>query len=307
MSQPIQWDTAQLAADGIEAKAAFRRGRLDEPLELYSKFFETFTKIFAELVPNLNDILHQGDAETISKLLKNDDRKTAFRYLAAPPISEDDLKVLADAKLSATALKSDPEAAKKVREIVLHIIDPNRFPWVHEKRTPSEEERMISIISSSAMVAAKKVETSRRGAAKDEQEEAVKTLLRRLGFEEVKPPKIIGLLADAPGPGQFSGERVLGPTRADIIIGLYDRRVLPIECKASNSEVNSYKRVNHEALGKAVKWLSAFGKNATVPAAVLSGVFGVNNLEAAQNSGLNIFWSHRLEDLADFIESTRSA
>lgn len=36
---------------------------------------------------------------------------------------------------------------------------------------------------------------------------------------------VIALLADAPGPGQFSDERVLGPTRADIIIGLYDRRV----------------------------------------------------------------------------------
>ncbi len=36
---------------------------------------------------------------------------------------------------------------------------------------------------------------------------------------------VIGLLADAPGPGQFSGERVLGPNRADFIIGLCARRV----------------------------------------------------------------------------------
>ena len=89
---------------------------------------------------------------------------------------------------------------------------------------------------------------------------------------------VIGLLADAPGPRQFSDERVLGPTRADIIIGLCARRVFPIECKSSNRVVNSFKRVNHEALGKATKWLSAFGKNATVPAAVLFGLFSVSNL-----------------------------
>lgn len=69
--------------------------------------------------------------------------------------------------------------------------------------------------------------------------------------------------------------------------------------------INSYKRVNHEAAGKAAKWLRWFGERATVPAAVLSGVFKPSNLETAQRAGLAIFWSHRLQDLADYIEATR--
>jgi hypothetical protein len=65
--------------------------------------------------------------------------------------------------------------------------------------------------------------------------------------------------------------------------------------------VNSYKRVNHEAAGKAKKWLHEFGQRAVIPAAVLSGVFKPENLQTAQNEGLALFWQHRLEDLADFL------
>ena len=90
-----------------------------------------------------------------------------------------------------------------------------------------------------------------------------------------------------------------------MVLRLFDRRVMAIECKATNSEVNSFKRVNHEALGKAAKWITKFGTDQIVPAAVLSGVFKVENLVDAQSAGLNIFWSHRLQDLARFIEATR--
>jgi hypothetical protein len=37
----------------------------------------------------------------------------------------------------------------------------------------------------------------------------------------------------------------------------------------------------------------------------LSGVFGVTNLATAQRTGLYLFWSHRLRDLAEFIGSAR--
>jgi len=304
MTSPRVWTLEELAEDVAQARSVFRDERIEEPLELYSEFFDTFRTVFADLVPNLNQIIHSDDPDAIAEVMKDADKKTAFRYLTAPPISEDDLKVLADTKLSSTALKSDPQSAARIREIVLHIIDPHRFGWVTEKRAPSDEEQVVSVVASAAMVAARKVETSRRNNAKDVQEQAVKSLLLDLGFQSVER-RTIKLPADAPGPGEYCGESILGDTRADLIIGLHDRRVLAIECKASNSEVNSFKRVNHEALGKAQKWLAGFGKNATVPGAVLSGVFSVNNLDTAQSGGLNIFWSHRLDDLAKFIEATK--
>ena len=91
----------------------------------------------------------------------------------------------------------------------------------------------------------------------------------------------------------------------DLYNSLYDRRVLALECKASNSEVNSFKRVNHEAAGKARAWIAAFGQRQVVPCAVLSGVFNPDNLATAQGEGLALFWLHRLDDLQAFIETTR--
>ena len=89
-----------------------------------------------------------------------------------------------------------------------------------------------------------------------------------------------------------------------MVVGLYDRRVLAIECKASNSEVNSFKRINHEAVGKARSWVADFGRNQLVPAAILTGVFNPDNLATAQSDGLALFWIHRLDDLQDFINAT---
>ena len=117
---------------------------------------------------------------------------------------------------------------------------------------------------------------------------------------------ILSLLDVAPAVGEFCGECKLGNTRADLVIRLYDRRVMAVECKASNSAVNSFKRINHEAVGKARAWLDEFGSRQIIPSAVINGVFSPANLETAQTEGLMIIWSHRLEDLTGFIESTRS-
>lgn len=81
---------------------------------------------------------------------------------------------------------------------------------------------------------------------------------------------------------------------------------MPVECKSSNSAVNSFKRINHEAVGKARAWLAGFGGRQIVPVAVISGVFNPTNLETAQTEGLALIWSHRLDDLAEFIEVTRN-
>ena len=47
------------------------------------------------------------------------------------------------------------------------------------------------------------------------------------------------------------------------------------------------------------------GPDAPLTAAVIGGVFNPANLETARAEGLAIVRSHRLQDLADFIESTR--
>ena len=304
MSEPRKWTLAELTRDAEEAKALFRQQRLDESRGIYSRFFNTFAPIFDWMIDQMagSDPL---DPAHMVQFVGDEDIRTAFRYLAAPPVSEDDLKTLADTTLSARALRRDPEIAARVREIMLQVIDPHRFPWVGEQREPTEQERAEAVVASAVLVAARKVETARRSDAKDQQEESVKATLRDIDFGEVSP-RDIPLLDAAPAPGEFCGESKLGDTRADLVIRLYDRRAMPVECKSSNSAVNSFKRINHEAVGKARAWLAGFGGRQIVPVAVISGVFNPTNLETAQTEGLALIWSHRLDDLAEFIEVTRN-
>lgn len=98
----------------------------------------------------------------------------------------------------------------------------------------------------------------------------------------------------------------MGTRKADFVIGLWDHRRMLIECKVSNSELNSVKRLNNDAAAKAEAWLQDFGRNNVVPAAVLSGVYKINNLIEAQDRGLALFWAHDLSQLEAWLSGTRS-
>src|SRR5207249_1486058 len=96
--------------------------------------------------------------------------------------------------------------------------------------------------------------------------------LLEANFSKVKTRRV-RVLADAPAPGEFCRESMLGNRKADFILTLWDKRVMPIECKVSNSATNSVKRLNNDAAVKAVAWRHDFGATQIVPAAVLSGVY----------------------------------
>ena len=93
---------------------------------------------------------------------------------------------------------------------------------------------MRAIVASAVLVATRKVETARRADAGKKQEAAVKAMLREIGFSEAAP-RDMPLLDAAPDPGAFCGESKLGDSRADLVIRLYDRRAMAVECKASGS------------------------------------------------------------------------
>lgn len=303
MNAPRQWTRAQIETDAETSKALFRRRRLDEPLALYTRFYDEFEPIFQELIDRLPSLAGEiFDPAQMPELVDEPNKRAALRYLTAPPISEDDLKTLAESTLTAAALRRDAGQARRVRDVVLHIVDPHRFPWIRESRDPTSEERAQAVVASSVLAAIRKVETRRRSNARKEQEDAVEKLLVDIGFQQI-PPRNIALFDSAPRPGTFCRESLLGDSRADFVVRLHDRRAMPLECKASNSAVNSFKRINLEALGKARSWIAEFGSRQVTPAAVIAGVFAPANLETAQGGGLAIIWSHRLADLAVFIAS----
>jgi hypothetical protein len=145
--------------------------------------------------------------------------------------------------------------------------------------------------------------TRRANEAKTLQEASVKQALLAAGMAEVASRAIM-TLDNAPDRGAFCGESMFGTRKADIVVRLWDGRVMPVECKVSNSATNSVKRLNNDAAVKAGVWIDAFGTLQTVPAAVLSGVYKRRNLEDAQARNLSLFWAHDLAAMVGFVEST---
>ena len=196
--------------------------------------------------------------------------------------------------------------ARRVIETVLMGLDRERFPWVAESREPTEGERATAVVSTAALIATQKVQTGRRNEAKKTQEGAVADALRAAGFTEV-PTRAVTNMSHLPAHGEFCAEALFGSRKADLIVRLWDGRVMPTECKVSNSSTNSVKRLNNDAAVKARTWIQEFGTVTCVPAAVLSGVFKTRNLISAQADGLTLFWAHGLDRITSFITSTREA
>jgi hypothetical protein len=300
---PPIWTKEQLDVDRIKARAIFSKERMEEPLEDYLEAFDEYQGYIEELLETTAD-LAQLDRQALG-VLTDQRLLEAFRYLAAPPISADDLKVLADVEsLSKSSLKRKPGDVARLLAIVRQVIDRRRFAWVVDGGEPSEAERNAAVMASAALMAASRAQTIRRTVGKTQQESMVTEALKSIGLKEVASRRIANISL-APAPGEFCGESYLGSRKGDIIIRLWDQRVMPIECKVSNSSTNSVKRLNNDAAVKAGSWRTDFGLRQVVPSAVLSGVYKLHNLIEAQERGLTLFWAHNLRALTDWITQVK--
>jgi hypothetical protein len=302
---PNRWTEAELAREASHAADRFREERLRDVA--YAGHFADAQARFSKLLTALDDLAAGAiDENALRTVLGDEALAEAMRYLAGPPISQDDLLVLARVRsLAQPAKPSEPDATGKVREVLGRLIDPFRFPWVAERRAPRPDERGAALLASATLLAAQKLETARRNEGKDRQEARVKDYLRTLGFDET-PARPITTLVGGPGQRQFCGECLLGERKADIVVRLADTRLLAIECKVSNSATNSIKRLNNDAAAKAEYWVKTFGTMQVVPAAMLAGVYKLRNLLQSQEHGLALFWSHDLAQLGAFIEAARA-
>ncbi|MFC6714295.1 XamI restriction endonuclease [Branchiibius hedensis] len=298
---PPRWDNEQLTSDRLTATTQFREERTTEPLDHYLEFYEDAYSVFADVMEASDDL--RKLRETAADLLLNKSRQHLCRYVASPPLSEDDLKTLGDCSLAIGALKANPDNIDILMEYILMGLDRERFPWVGEDREPSESERQAAIVSTAAMFAMRKMETFRRGRGKAFEKALKVYLAEECGLTEVKAT-VISNASQGPQIGEFSGESSVVGGKADIVVRLFDGRLLPIECKVSNSETNSYKRLIHDCGEKAQAWVADLGVANCLPVAALSGCYSLGNLNKAQNMGLTLIWSHDFEPLGTFIEST---
>lgn len=313
LTDPPRWTSEEFDEQRELARQIFRSQRLNESQGVYSENFAQCLEYINELLDKTDDLSRLQPRQSVSSIdpgllevLGNPELLEALRYVVGPPISADDLAELADTSLAAGVLLDDLGASDRVVGTIAQGLDPKRFPWIGQGRGAEDNERTAAAMATAVLMATRRVETSRRMQSK-EQEEMVKASLRGAGMVEVEPRTVSPGLLDAPAPGEFCGEALFGQRKADLIVRLHDGRCMPIECKVSNSSTNSVKRLNNDAAAKASDWIEDFGSGATVPSAVLSGIFKTRNLEQAQAQHLTIFWAHDLNALVNFIRSAKES
>lgn len=305
MLDPPLWSSEQLEEARQKAEEHFREGRHVEPLELYLEVFDDYRGIVEEFLEQTVDLTQLR--EQAPELLIDPKKQEVFRYISGPPVSLDDLKVLVEAKsLARRRIANDAELVNRLVTFMRDWHDRRRFPWLLGEWEPEEQHREAAVLATTALIAMRKIETMRRNQGKQLQERLVANQLQRSNFVQV-PTRRATTLMKAPRPGQFCQEAILGDRKADFIVGLWDDRTMPLECKVSNSATNSIKRLNNDAARKAETWRSDFGTVQVVPAAVLGGVYKLKNLEDAQRRGLTIFWAHDLQSMVDWMHRTKAS
>ena len=303
MIQPPVWNRDELESASRQAEEHFRSERHTEPLETYLALFDEYRDVVAEVMERTADLTRLN--EPALSILSDPTQREVFRYLTGPPVSEDDLKVLMGASsISPARLAADSELLKRIVQFVVDWHDRRRFHWVREGGEPKENDRAAAVLATTALLAMRRLETMRRNDGKTLQERTVALRLLDSGFTEVATRRISSVLR-APAAGEFCRESLFGSRKADFVIGLFDGHTVALECKVSNSSTNSVKRLNNDAAIKAETWKSDFGAVQVVAAAVLSGVYNVNNLEDAQRRGLTLFWAHDLDSMMGWLCSTQ--
>lgn len=304
---PKIWSDDELAEHAQVALETFVDRRLSEPTDRYVQHLRERRGAIMRLVRLLSPIdPARPDIEVVRRILLDADLFNALRYVAGPPISADDLGVIvtrSPKRISKTAIKKDDSLANDVLGLICRLSDSERFPWVGKGRQPRPFELKEAIRATTAMHAAQTMQTERRGYGKQVELMLAKRL-DSMDFSKVPTPNKGKITAPShlPSPMTYYGECTVYGRRADLLIGLSDGRCVAVEAKDSSSVVNSVKRVLNDTAAKARHWRAKLGET-VLPVALLSGVFGLDSLKSAQDSGLYLVWTHDLDSFTKWLST----
>jgi hypothetical protein len=230
---------------------------------------------------------------------------TVFRSLMAPPTSQDQFKLICSDWPKATEKSGNrigPEQARLVAESLGEWLSPRLAPWLRYARRPRRRELYALMLATAPLIAAQRVATARRTRIAHVQEQTLIELLERNGWTKVASRTI-----DRQGalqPRQFMHKArfasgITGRAEVDVALGLRNAVVLALECKVTNDETNSVKRIN-DVSKKATAWRAHWG-NFVQPAALLQGVIKMSDVQRLLDENVEVFWSHRLDLFGDWI------
>lgn len=310
---PEIWNSDELMEDAKLARDTFVQSRLASlraERDAYRQAHRAASQRVEALL-DASDDLHSLTGSTIQ------DRNILdlARQLAVPPISLADLDTLTDSpfgqwvgQTTDRGTRPREEAFEQAAKLIRERLDIERAPWLGMGRAPSADERRLFIQWTAASPATGRVLTMRRSHASARQEAAVREAASAAGYRPTRPPgTLTDPIRDMPAGTYATASRKLNGANMDIPIRLHSTHptglpFLAIECKVSNSSLNSRKRLL-EVTRKREVWDGAGMAYQFRTAAVISGVFSIDRLLEAQRSGVWLFWEHRLSDLTDFLWS----
>jgi hypothetical protein len=231
-------------------------------------------------------------------LCKDGRHSLVFRNFLAPPMSQDQFKLACPVWGKASENKGrplSPATAAVVAEAIALRIDKGLIRWPAGSR-PSRKDVVTVLRVAGIVIAQQRFATARRSRLSFDQEYSTISLLEENGWTRL-PSKAIDTRAAVPlkhfmhktrfATSQTSTQEV------DIACGLRNSYVLAMECKATNDETNSVKRIN-DVIKKAVAWKNHWG-NFVRTAALLQGVIAAKDVQRLTDAGVEVFWSHDLD------------
>jgi hypothetical protein len=263
---PPLWTDEQLEADRQQSIAHFITERQDV---IGSRYERALVKNIRYVIALFRASNNLHDLVTGKVLADQPAFVDVARYLAGPPVSQDVFDVLAGTPL-AKRRRLDAARARQAAALLQTVLDRHRFPWLFATppRQPTRTGRKVAIGWTAGLKTSQEVATEMRTQASMRQEQAVAAVLDRAGFVRGEG-KAITFIDDLER-SSYRRETLVAGIKCDVPIRLHDGRLLLIECKVSNSGVNSVKRLNRECGGKADRWRAEFGQRA-ICAVVLSG------------------------------------
>jgi len=304
---PTVWTEEELIAQAQIALNEFVDRRLAEPGGMYQAHVQARRASLIRLFMGLSGMDPANpDPATVRKVLLDDGLFDALRHVTGPPVSEDDLGVLVTRSVKGfnkSDLRGSEQLPVDVLKLICRLADPYRFPWIADRRSPSPRELRNAIQATITLHASQALQTERRGYGKDV-EKRLEIRLSELGFSKETTPNKAKITAPIHYPKypKFYGECTVHSRKVDLFIALPTGRMVALEAKDSSSALNSIKRLNNDTAAKAKHFAAEGGKN-IINVALLSGVFNVRSLVAAQESGLFLVWSHDLDGFIEWVKS----
>ncbi|PJM78424.1 XamI family restriction endonuclease [Bifidobacterium scaligerum] len=305
-AQPRSFTREELEAAAARAGDHFKCMRAESESSTAEYYNSVFDQAYSEVEYILSSTDQLRNLADMATQLFEEGCLDTLRYMERPTLSADDFKKLSETNTDAKGKLSQPETAVMAMDYLRRNLNTRLFPWLDSDVAPADSDLIAAKCAVAALVADQKTKTMLRNKQSHAQEEAVRAaLVNDAGYTKVAAHDF-RMLAEGPKPGEvFHKETSIDGVKADVVFGLYDGRVMALECKVSNTAVNSYKRLNHETVDKIVKWNNMFGSNGIVGGCVLQGVFAVDNLVSAQQAGVAMFWSANLKELTDYVLSTK--